>query len=59
VDIRVRGEQPYILEVNPNCAIAPDAGYPREALAAGYDYGAMVEQIALFAAGRRAGREAV
>lgn len=58
VDIRVRGEQPYILEVNPNCGIAPDAGYPREALAAGYEYGAMVEQIALFAASRQVGRAA-
>jgi D-alanine-D-alanine ligase len=52
VDIRVRGDEPYILEVNPNCGLAPDAGFPREANAAGYDYAAMAEQIVLFAAER-------
>lgn len=52
VDIRVRGDQPYILEVNPNCGIAPDAGFPREACAGGYDYAAMCEQIVLFASAR-------
>jgi D-alanine-D-alanine ligase len=56
VDIRVRGDQPYILEVNPNCGIAPDAGFPREARAAGYDYAAMCEQIVLFASARRGKR---
>lgn len=49
VDMRVRDNQPYILEVNPNCGIAPDAGFPREARAAGYDYAAMCEQIVQFA----------
>ncbi|MBI3732719.1 MAG: ATP-grasp domain-containing protein [Chloroflexi bacterium] len=49
VDLRVRGQQPYILEVNPNCGIAPDAGFVRQARVGGYDYAAMVEQIAAFA----------
>ena len=52
VDMRVRGEQPFILEVNPNCGIAPDAGFPREALAAGYDYAAMCEEIVMCASER-------
>lgn len=52
VDLRVRDGQPYILEVNPNCGIAPDAGFVREARAGGYEFAAMTEQIALFAAQR-------
>jgi D-alanine-D-alanine ligase len=52
VDIRVRDHQPYILEVNPNCGIAPDAGFPREARIGGYDYAAMCEQIVKFASTR-------
>ena len=49
VDVRVRGDEPFILEVNPNCGLTPDAGFPREARVGGYDYAAMAEQIALFA----------
>ena len=52
VDLRVRADQPYILEVNPNCGIAPDAGFVREARVGGFDYAAMCEQIAEFAAER-------
>jgi D-alanine-D-alanine ligase len=49
VDLRVRANEPFILEVNPNCGIAPDAGFVREARVGGYEYAAMVEQIARFA----------
>jgi D-alanine-D-alanine ligase len=50
VDMRVRGRQPYVLEINPNPDISPDAGFPRAALAGGYLYPQMVEKILELAA---------
>jgi D-alanine-D-alanine ligase len=46
VDLRidVRG-RPWILEVNANPDIAPDAGLARMAGVAGIDYGALVRQV--------------
>ncbi len=57
VDMRVRDGQPYILEVNPNPCLAPDAGFPNAARVAGYSYPAMVTQIVEWAWWRR-GRHA-
>jgi D-alanine-D-alanine ligase len=50
VDMRVRGRQPYVLEINPNPDISPDAGFPRAALVGGYPYPQMVERILRLAA---------
>ena len=55
VDLRVRDGVPYVLEVNPNPCLAPDAGFPNAARVAGYSYPKMASQIVEWAWGRRIG----
>lgn len=48
VDLRVDGDgRPWVVEVNCNPCISPDAGFTRSARVGGYDYARMVERILL------------
>jgi D-alanine-D-alanine ligase len=43
VDVRLDGDgTPYVIDINPNCDLHPDAGFARAAGAAGIDYGALI-----------------
>jgi D-alanine-D-alanine ligase len=49
IDIRVDGEgRVYVLEVNANPCLSPDAGFAAAALQAGIDYRGMIDQLLKF-----------
>jgi D-alanine-D-alanine ligase len=49
IDIRLKGTTTYILEVNPNPDISPDAGFVRSLKVAGISYEAFIERLIGFA----------
>jgi len=54
IDIRLRGDTPYVLEVNPNPDISPDAGFTRSLKAARISFRAFLKRILSFAIVRKA-----
>ena len=46
VDLRVDDAGPWVIDVNPNCDISPDAGVARSARVAGLAYPQLVDRIA-------------
>ena len=57
VDLRVDAEgHPFVVDVNPNCDLAPDAGFPRAAAKDGMDYETLIQTLLGFALERRARR---
>jgi D-alanine-D-alanine ligase len=55
VDFRVSKEgKPFVIDVNPNPDISPDAGLARSAKAAGLEYPALIRKIVSFALSRSA-----
>lgn len=53
VDIRLQGDTPYILEINANPDICPDAGFARAAKTAGHDYPTLIQRILNMALARK------
>jgi D-alanine-D-alanine ligase len=50
VDLRIDDDgTPWVIDVNPNCDISPDAGVARAGVAAGLDYPALISRIAMLA----------
>ncbi|RIK15589.1 MAG: hypothetical protein DCC52_18545 [Chloroflexi bacterium] len=52
VDLRVMNGVPYVLEVNPNADLSPDAGIARSARVAGMNYAMLADEIVRLAAHR-------
>jgi D-alanine-D-alanine ligase len=56
VDIRLSASGvPFVIDVNPNCDLSPDAGYARAAQSVGIDYPALVRLLVRYALRRRKG----
>ena len=54
VDVRLAPSGiPYVVDVNPNCDLSPNAGMARAAAAVGIDFGALVRLLVRYAMRRR------
>src|SRR6185503_11553322 len=50
VDVRLSGAGiPYVIDVNPNCDLSPDAGYARAAQSVGIEYAALLRLLVRYA----------
>jgi D-alanine-D-alanine ligase len=59
IDMRVAADgRPYVIDVNPNPDLSPDAGFFRAVRSKGYDYTGMVGRILEFAKARAAAAKA-
>jgi D-alanine-D-alanine ligase len=56
VDIRLSSAGiPYVIDVNPNCDLSPDAGYARAAQSVGIEYPALLRLLVRYALRRKKG----
>ncbi len=54
VDVRLSSNgTPYVVDVNPNCDLSPDAGFARAANSVGIDYPALMRLLVRYARSRR------
>jgi D-alanine-D-alanine ligase len=54
VDVRLSAQGiPFVVDVNPNCDLAPQAGMARAAAAVGIDFGALMRLVVRYALRRR------
>lgn len=54
VDLRLSAEGvPYVIDVNPNCDLHPEAGFAKAARAAGMEYAALAQRLVEIALERR------
>lgn len=59
VDLRLtQGGQPYVIDINPNCDLHPEAGFAKAATAAGIDYAALAQRLVEIALERSYGNPA-